>query len=59
MSLPTLAKICDQFAVSDQAGTFVASAAQKDYGITDGQNKELVIDSSKVRWEREKERRRK
>ena len=57
MSLPTLAKICDRFSVSDRDGASIASAVLKDYDIIDGQNKELIIDRSKVGREREKERR--
>ena len=53
----TLAKICDRFSMSDRAGAFIASAVLKNFGIIDGQNKELIIDRSKVRREREKERR--
>ena len=43
--------------MSDRAGAYIASAVLKDYGIIDGQNKELIIDRSKVKWERKKERR--
>ena len=57
MSLHTLAKICDRFSVFDRAGASIASAVLKDYGIIDGQNKELIIDRRKVEREREKERR--
>ena len=57
MSLPTLAKICDRFSVSDQAGASIASAVLKDYGTVYRKNKNLIIDRSKVRREREKERR--
>ena len=32
ISLPTLAKICDRFSVSDRAGASLASAVLKDYG---------------------------
>ena len=57
MSLPTLAKICDRFSVSDRAAAKITSARLKDYGIIDGQNKELIIERSKVRRECEKKRR--
>ena len=57
MSLPTLAKICDRFSASDRAGASIASAVLKNCGIVHGKNKNLIIDRSKVRREREKERR--
>ena len=57
MSLPTLAKICNQFSLSDRDSASTAFAVLKDYGIIDGQNKELIINRSKVRRECEKERR--
>ena len=57
MSLPTVAKICDPFSVSDRAGASIASAVLKDYGIVHGKNKNLIIGRSKVKREREKERR--
>ena len=57
MSLRTLAKICARFSVSDRACASAASILLKNYGIIDGQNKELIIERSKVRWKREKERR--
>ena len=34
---------------NEQPGAFMASAVLKDYGIIDGQNKELIINRSKVR----------
>ena len=54
MSRSVLAKICDPFPVSNRAGTSVAFAVLKDYGIIDEQNKELIIDKSKVKREHEK-----
>ena len=57
MSLHTLAKICDRFSMFDRAGASIAGAVLKDYGIIDGQNKELIIDKRKAGREREKERR--
>ena len=55
-SLSPLPKIFAQFSVSDGAGASIAFAVLKDYGIINEQNKELIIDRSKVRRKRKKER---
>ena len=55
-SLSVLAEICDQFPVFDHVGACVASAVMKDNEIIDEQNKDLIIDKSKVNREHEKEK---
>ena len=57
MSLSVLPKLIDQHPVLDRAGVSMAFTLLKDNGIIDEENKELIIGRSKVKQEREKERR--
>ena len=52
--LPTLARECDRYSVSNTAGAAIATAALVDYGIITETDSTAVIDRSKLRREREK-----
>ena len=56
LSLPTLATACDRHGVSDQAAAFLATAVLQDMQVVNQGNKSQVIDRSKVRRERHKNR---
>nr|CAH7763285.1 unnamed protein product [Callosobruchus chinensis] len=56
LKLPTLARTCDQFGVSDRAAAAIASAVLQDVGIVTEENLTNVIDKNKVRRARGKAR---
>jgi hypothetical protein len=55
-SLPTLARECDRWGVSHRSAAAIASAVLQDVGIIDDEDCISVIDPSKVRRERKKNR---
>lgn len=56
LPLPTVARICDQFGLSDRTAAAVTSAVLQDVGLITDNNTNLVIDRSKVRRARQKNR---
>ena len=52
--LPTVARECDRYGVSNTAGAAIATAALVDYGIITASNSTAVIDRCKLRRERER-----
>ena len=52
--LPTLARECDRWGVSDRSAAALASAVLVDCGIIDAHDSSDVIDPSKIRRERQK-----
>ena len=51
--LPKLAKLCDQFRVSDRAGASIATAVLEDFGVVSQTVSGDVIDRYKLRRERQ------
>lgn len=47
--LPSLAKACDSYGVSDRAAAGISTAVLQDYGLVSRSNRAMVIDRSKVR----------
>ena len=56
LSLPTLATACDRHGVSDRAAASLGTAVLQDMQVINQGNKSQVIDRSKVRRERHKNR---
>lgn len=56
VKLPTLAKVCDRYGLSDRSAAAVATAVLHDLGIVTIANTENVIDRSKLRRAREQSR---
>jgi hypothetical protein len=54
--LPNLAREADRYGVSDRATAALASAVLEDFGITNKEDNVAVIDRSKVRRDRSKQR---
>ena len=54
--LPVLARECDRWEVSDRSAAAIASAVLVDFGIINEQDSSVVIDPSKIRRERQKNR---
>lgn len=54
--LPTLAKVCDRYGLSDRSAAAVATAVLHDLGIVSTDNTKNVIDRSKLRRAREQSR---
>ena len=54
--LPVLAHECDRWGVSDRSPAAIASAVLVDFGIINEQDLSVVIDPSKIRQERQKNR---
>ena len=51
-----LAMVCERYEVSDRAGTAIASATLKAFGIVTEEDKRYVMDTNKLRRERQKYR---
>lgn len=56
LRLPTLAKTCDRYGVSNRAAAAIASAVLKDVGLITQDNSSKVIDKCKLQRERQKSR---
>jgi len=56
LPLPTLARECDRYGLSDRAAASLASAVLQDVGLVTEQDSSLVIDRNKIRREKEKKR---
>jgi hypothetical protein len=54
VELPTVARQCDRYGISNVAGAAIATATLIDYGIIDAQRSDLVIDRAKFIRQREK-----
>lgn len=54
--LPTAARECDRWGISDRSAAAIASAVLQDIGIIDETDSSAVIDRSKIRRERQKHR---
>ncbi|KAF2879777.1 hypothetical protein ILUMI_26394 [Ignelater luminosus] len=48
ISLPTVARICDQFGVFDRSAAAIATAVLQDVGITTKEEKKLDINKSRI-----------
>ena len=55
-NLPTFAKMCDRFKISDRAASAVSFALLKDFNMVPPDDNRLLIDRSKVRRKRMKQR---
>ena len=55
-NLSTFAKMCDRFKISDRAASAVSFALLKDFNLIPPDDNRLLIDRSKVRRERMKQR---
>lgn len=55
-SIPTVALECNTTSISDRSAARIASAVLKDFGIVSESEKSNVIDRSKIRRERKRER---
>ena len=49
VALPTVARICDQYGISDRSAAAVASAVLQDIGIITADEKSMIIDKNKIR----------
>lgn len=56
IKIPTVARECDRYGVSDTAGAAIATATLIDYGIITSTDSTAVIDRSKLRRQREQVR---
>ena len=56
VTLKELAMVCERYEVSDRAGTAIASATLKAFGIVTEEDKRYVVDRNKLRRERQKYR---
>jgi len=54
--IPTVARVCDRYGVSNTAGAAIATATLIDYKIISNDNKDQVIDRNKLWRQREKNR---